>query len=106
MHPNVKKGNQMHEMHFKAIADKQGYLAPGWEVYLCNKSIKGTKLRPDWVLINHGLKKGFVIDVTSKFSPRHYKKGLSYVSALEQIFTNPQWEIVYLEDYWVDRVLH
>jgi hypothetical protein len=42
MHPNVKKGNRIHEMHFKAIASSNSYIAAGWEVFLCNQSIGGS----------------------------------------------------------------
>lgn len=106
MHPHVKKGNRIHEMHFKAIASENGYLAGGWDVILRNESIPGSRLRPDWVIINRDKKEGLIIDITSKFRPKHYKKGLTYLNELNKLFDNPEWTFHYIEDYWVDAIYH
>ncbi len=105
MHPNVKRGNIVHQQHFEALA-KSNWTAPGWEVYSCNQQIGDTALRPDWIIINYAEKRAYIIDVTTKYSPPHYQKGLKYVGALADALEDPSFEIVYVEDYWLNAVTH
>jgi len=117
MHPHVKMGNELHFTHFKTVIRDEKHLAPGWKLLLVNEPISNLDrlapdLRPDWVLINWEKKKAYVIDLTSKYSRRHYKKGLLYVSSLKSAlktlpnFLDSEWEFIYIEDYWLDAVLH
>jgi hypothetical protein len=105
MHPNVKRGNAIHADHFRAIRENS-WIADGWEVYLVNQQINLSGLRPDWVIINRSEKRAFIIDITSKYAPRHYKKGLQYVAELQQILNDRTWQVIYLEDYWLNATIH
>lgn len=105
MHPNVQRGNAIHADHFRAIKDSS-VMGAGWEVYLVNKQINLSGLRPDWVILNRKEKRAFIIDITSKYDPRHYKKGLQYVSELQKILKDPAWQVIYLEDYWLNATIH
>jgi len=106
MHPNVARGNKVHADHFAAL-NKNSMLAQGWELYSVNKQINFSGLRPDWIILNRAEKRAFILDVTTKYSPRHYKKGQNYVVELQQIFLRePGWNIVYLEDYWLNATIH
>ena len=106
MHANVVKGNKVHADHFAALKKNDG-LAPGWELYSVNKQINFSGLRPDWVILNRSEKRAFILDVTTKYAPKHYKKGQNYVAELQQVFNNePGWNIVYLEDYWLNATIH
>ena len=108
MHPNVKRGNAIHADHFKAIRENS-MMGEGWEVYSVNQQINLSGLRPDWVILNRTQKRAFIIDVTSKYAPAHYKKGMEYVNEVRQIadiLNDPSWEVVYLEDYWLNATIH
>jgi hypothetical protein len=105
MHPNVTRGNLIHAQHFQAIRNN-GWLAPGWEVYNVNQQLALSGLRPDWIIVNKEEKRALIIDVTSKYSPTHYKKGLLYVDELEKLLGDPAWEVVYIEDYWLNATVH
>ncbi|MCD4729026.1 MAG: hypothetical protein K8R74_00380 [Bacteroidales bacterium] len=104
MHPNVKKGQLIHKEHFKAIV-KNGEIAPEWEVWLVDSALPGTKQRPDWILINQSEKRAFIIDLTTKYNPRHYKKGLQYKTTLQKLL-DESWDVVYIEDYWLNATMH
>lgn len=105
MHPNVKRGNQVHFEHFAALS-RNNYNAPGWEVFLVNKQINLSRLRPDWIILNRIEKRAFIVDLTTKYTPKHYKKGLDYITELKQLLQDSQWNIIYLEDYWLNATLH
>ena len=105
MHPNVKKGRQEHKAHFDAIRNN-GWSAPGWEVWKVDQAIGSTRLRPDWVLRNQSRKLIIVVDLTTKYRPTHYKKGTRYVEAIRRDIEDPTWEVVYLEDYWLNATIH
>ncbi len=105
MHQNVNRGNIIHTQHFKAI-EENNYLASGWEVRYVNQKISILGLRPDWILINKKEKRAFIVDITTKYTPRHYKKGLMYINELRNKLTDPGWEIKYIEDYWLNAVIH
>jgi hypothetical protein len=109
MHPNVKRGNLIHAQHFHAIWNN-GSLAPGIKVHLVNQSISDTcRLRPDWVLIDERRKRGYILDVTTKYRHSHFAKGLLYKAELNEVFNpnkDPGWEFIYIEDYWLDAVYH
>jgi hypothetical protein len=114
MHKNVKRGNRIHHEHFAALRSKvHSRTAPGWEVWYVNKQIGKTGLRPDWVILNRKEKRAFILDVTAKYRRAHYQKGLRYKEALgeelrrlEVILDDQSWNIVYLEDYWLDATYH
>lgn len=105
MHPNVIRGNAIHADHFKSIREN-GWLASGWEIYSVNRQLGVRGLRPDWIIINKAQKRAFILDVTSKYNPAHYKKGLSYILELRAIVADPAWEIIYIEDYWLNATIH
>jgi len=105
MHPNVRRGNAIHAEHFNAIRNNS-QMGAGWEVYLCNQQLGSSGLRPDWIILNRNEKRAFIIDVTSKYRPAHYKKGLQYAAELNLIINDPSWNVVYLEDYWVNATIH
>lgn len=102
MHPNVRKGNRIHAEHFQAIREAvDGGGLNGWKAAFVNRRIPGAgHKRPDWVLYNEEEKRAVVVDITSKYAPRHYQKGMEYVDALRHIWTDPEWEIQYVEDYY------
>ena len=103
MHPNVIKGQLIHRKHFESIV-KNGELAPGWEVYKVDSILPGSKLRPDWIIINHPEKRAFILDLTTKFIPKHYKKGLQYKTTLLKILET--YDVSYIEDYWLNATIH
>jgi hypothetical protein len=105
MHSNVIRGNKIHYEHFAALY-KNSYHAPGWEVFLVNKQINFSALRPDWIILNRLEKRAFIVDLTTKYTPKHYKKGQSYVNELMQVLQGNEWNIIYLEDYWLNATLH
>jgi hypothetical protein len=105
MHPNVKKGNHLHAQHFHAIRNASWH-GPGWEVWCVNQALGGSRLRPDWILINESRKLAIIVDLTSKYQPTHYKKGLEYEDKVRKMLDNPQWEVRYLEDYWLNSTRH
>ena len=105
MHPNVRKGQRQHEQHFESIT-KNGSVASGWQVWSVNKPIPGLRIRPDWVLINESKKRIIIVDLTTKYDPKHYKKGQQYQKAFEALLDDDTWDIVYLEDYWLDATIH
>ena len=48
-------------------------------------------------------------DVTAKYAPAHYKKGMEYVNEVRkigEILNDSSWEVVYLEDYWLNATVH
>ena len=105
IHPNVKRGNVIHAEHFKAIRENS-QMGTGWEVYLVNQQINLSGLRPDWVILNRNEKRAFIIDITTRSSPQHYKKGMQYVTELTRLLNDPTWQVIYLEDYWLNATIH
>jgi len=105
MPPNAMKGSIVHADHFNSL-HKGSYLAKGWEIYKVNRQLNHSGLRPDWIIINRQEKRAFIIDITSKYVPSHYKKGLEYVKELQNELADPSYAIIYLEDYWLNAVIH
>lgn len=105
MPANAIKGSIIHSDHFNALHNGS-YLAKGWEIYKVNRQLNLSGLRPDWIIINRQEKRAFIIDITSKYVPSHYKKGLEYVRELQDELADPSYQIVYLEDYWLNASIH
>ncbi len=106
--PNVIKGNHEHKRHFEAIRRDSG-LQQGWEQFPPNTKVPGTDLRPDWFIYNPSQRMGYIIDLTSKYEKRHYRKGLKYVDVVTNYFDKNfgnGWTFVYIEDYWLNAVYH
>lgn len=115
MHPNVKKGTQIHRDHFEAIRNPEtSHLGPGWEVWSVDEKIKNvllgttstSRFRPDWILVNPTRKLALIIDITARYQPRHYRKGLKYQSELQRMLNDPAYTVVYTEDYWLNAIYH
>jgi len=101
MPPNAMRGSIIHSDHFNAL-HRGSEFGDGWEIYKVNKQLNLSGLRPDWIIINRMEKRALIIDITSKFNPKHVNKGGTYIKELEKELADPSYSINYIEDYWLN----